>query len=152
MDRSDAETSGLVDDHSSHYFTAPSDSPRPSHFWATQPAMITGRTARVHAADSRAQNRPSLVMKPTRNTGTVAAWVAVRLTAKKNSFQAKMKQINAVAASPGAIIGRMMARISVNSPAPSIRDASRTSRGNSSRNERIIHTAIGRFIAVYINA
>ena len=36
-----------------------------------------------------------------------------------------------------------------NSPAPSTRDASMTSAGTSSRNERSIHTAIGRFIAVY---
>src|SRR5215211_872718 len=133
MDRSDAENSGLVDDHRFHYFTAPRDSPRTSHFWATQPAMITGRTAMVEAADRRAQNRPSLVMKPTRNTGTVAAWVAVRLTAKKNSFHAKMKQIKAVAASPGAIIGRMIRRISVNSLAPSTRAASSTSLGSSMR-------------------
>src|ERR687897_1704352 len=148
MDRSDAETSGLVDDHSSHYFPAPRDNPRTSHFWATQPAMITGNAAIVDAADNRAQNKPSLVMKPTRNTGTVAAWVAVRVTAKKNSFQANMKQIRAVAARPGAIIGTITLRSSSDRLAPSSRAASSTSLGTSSRNERIIHTAMGRFITV----
>src|SRR6266542_1239694 len=142
------EPGRLVVGDGSHFFTSPRESPRTSHFWAIQPAMMTGRTAMVEAAESRAQNRPSLVMKPTRNTGTVAALVAVRLTAKKNSFHAKMKQISAVAASPGAIIGRMTRRISVKSLAPSTRAASSTSLGNSIRNDLIIHTAMGRFIAV----
>ena len=45
-------------------------------------------------------------MKPTRKIGAVLAFVSVRLTARKNSFQVKMKQISAVAARPGDTIGR----------------------------------------------
>ena len=66
-------------------------------------------------------------MKPTRNTGTVAAWVAVRLTAKKNSFQAKMQQISAVAARPGATTGKITSRTVRRSGAPSISAASSSS-------------------------
>ena len=80
---------------------------RTSLFWAIQPARTTGSAAIVAAAESRAQYRPSEVMKPTRNTGTVPALAAVRFTAKKNSFQAKMTQISAVAAMPGETIGRI---------------------------------------------
>ena len=56
----------------------------------------------VAAADSTAQYCPSPAMKPTRYTGMVWAFTAVRLTAKKNSFQAKMTQMaSAVAADTG---------------------------------------------------
>jgi hypothetical protein len=85
-------------------------------------------------------------MNPTRKIGEVPAFVAVRLTARKNSFQAKMKQISAVAARPGETIGRMIFRMLVSSEAPSTSPASSTSRGTSSRNDRIIQTASGRFI------
>ena len=61
----DRDGSRFFDDDGPHYFTAPSDRPRTSHFCAIQPAMMTGSTAMVHAADRRAQNRPSLVMNPT---------------------------------------------------------------------------------------
>ena len=53
------------------------------------------------------------------NIGTVAALVAVRLTAKKNSFQAKIAPMNIVAVNPGVTIGRMMRVISVMTFAPS---------------------------------
>src|ERR1700744_434876 len=86
---------------------APKDRPRTSWRWAIQPARTTGRVATVAAAASWAKYSPSEEMKPTRKTGTVAAWVAVRLTAKKNSFQEKIEQISAVAASPGATTGRI---------------------------------------------
>ena len=110
--------------------------------------MITGSDAIVAAADSWAQNCPSLVMKPTRNTGTVPAREAVRLTEKKNSFHAKITQISAVAATPGAIIGSSTSRIIRGRCAPSTSAASSTSLGTSCMNERSIQTAIGRFIAV----
>ena len=124
------------------------DRPRTSCFWATQPAMTTGSDARTLAAESRARNRPSLVMVETSMTGTVAASTAVRFRAKKNSFQAKITQIRAVEAMPGATMGIRIVRSVVISEAPSISAASRTSRGTSWKNERIIHTAIGRFMAV----
>ncbi len=87
-------------------------------------------------------------MNPTRKIGAVEARTAVRLTANMNSFQLKMKQIRLVAASPGMAMGAMMdSRVRMN-PAPSTCAASRISKGTSARNERIIHTAIGRFIEV----
>src|SRR5579864_8771018 len=89
------------------HLMAPKDRPRTSWRWAIHPASTTGSVATVAAAASWAKYSPSEEMKPTRNTGTVAAWVAVRLTAKKNSFQEKMAQISAVAASPGATIGKI---------------------------------------------
>ena len=118
-------------------------------FWAIQPASSTGNDTSVAAAHSRARNSPSDVTKPTRKIGAVPESVAVRLTAKKNSFQLKMKQISAVAARPGATIGSRMRRIVIIRPAPSIAAASTRAAGTSSRNERIIHTANGRFIDVY---
>ena len=65
-----------------------------------------------------------------------------------NSFQLKMKQIRLVAAMPGRR-DRHDDRHRIRSrPAPSICAASRIATGTSARNERIIHTAIGRFIEV----
>ena len=100
------------------------------------------------AAESRAQYRPSEVMNPTRNTGTVPALAAVRFTAKKNSFHAKITQISPVAKMPGEMMGSTTSRSVRPSEAPSIDAASSSSPGTSRKNERIIHTAIGRFIAV----
>jgi len=90
-------------------------------------------------------------MVDTSMMGTVAASAAVRLRAKKNSFHAKITQIRAVDAIPGATMGISTTRIVVISDAPSIWAASSTSRGTSWKNERIIHTASGRFMAVYRN-
>ena len=70
------------------------------------------------------------------------------MTARKNSFQAKITQISAVAAMPGAIIGNRTLVASCHRLAPSTRDASSTSVGTSLMNERSIQTAIGRLIAV----
>src|SRR3982074_3980012 len=104
--------------------------------------------AMVPAAASLAQNRPSEVTKPIMNIGTVAARVAVKLTAKKNSFQAKIMPMNTVAVRPGVTIGKMIWVISVHRLAPSTWAAWMMSRGISSKNERSIQMAIGRFIAV----
>src|SRR6202046_955133 len=130
------------------HLIAPKDRPRTSWRCATHPARMTGRVAIVAAAASWAKYRPSDEMNPTRNTGTVAAWVAVRFTAKKNSFQEKMQQISAVAARPGATTGKIPSVTVRRSGAPSISAASSSSPGTSRKNDRIIHTAIGRFIAV----
>src|SRR4030095_13953487 len=131
------------------YLTAPIVRPRTSLFCASQPARITGSDSSVAAADSRARNSPSDDTKPTKKIGPVPAVVAVRLTAKKNSFHEKMKQISAVAAMPGETIGNSTRRMTESTPAPSSEAASITERGTSSRNERIIHTASGRFIEQY---
>src|ERR1035441_2723954 len=48
----------------------------------------------------------------------VAALIVVRLTARKNSFQAKMKQMRAAAARPGLMIGRITERSCLSSPPP----------------------------------
>ena len=59
-----------------------------------------------------------------------------------------MKQISEVAAMPGIAIGATIRRRIVIVLAPSIGAASMIAGGTSARNERIIHTAIGRFIEV----
>src|SRR5690625_600870 len=110
--------------------------------------MTTGRAARVQAADSRAQYSPSPVMNPTSDTAVVFAWTAVSFTAKKNSYHAKITQMSAVAAIPGETMGKITSRTEVHVLAPSIPAASISSPGTSRKNERIIQTAIGRFIAV----
>ena len=69
--------------------------------------------------------------------------------ANSSSFQLKMKQISDVAAMPGSTIGMTIVRSVRVSEQPSMDAASSTSAGTSARNERIIHTAIGRFIDVY---
>ena len=79
----------------------------------------------------------------------VWAFTAVRFTAKKNSFHEKITQISAVAAIPGDTSGRITSRTDVHRPAPSMLAASSISLGTSRKNERIIHTAMGTFIAVY---
>src|ERR671921_728431 len=53
-----------------------------------------------------------------------------------------MIEMNIVATSPGATMGRTIWSISRGRPAPSTRAASSTSRGTSSKNERSIQTAI----------
>ncbi len=68
--------------------------------------------------------------------------------ANSSSFQLKMKQISAVAAMPGMTTGATTLRRVRIRPAPSTAAASSISTGTSARNERIIHTAIGRFIDV----
>src|SRR5215208_3623054 len=86
------------------YFTAPIERPRTSCFCAIQPITTIGNTAMVQDAASFAQNRPSAVTKRTMNIGTVDS-LGARLNARKNSFQAKMIEMNMVATSPGATIG-----------------------------------------------
>ena len=76
------------------------------------------------------------------------ATVEVMTRANISSFQAKMEQISAVAAIPGAATGMTMRRSTVGSRAPSSSAASMISRGTSARKERIIQTAIGMFIDV----
>src|SRR4051794_28198812 len=79
----------------------------------------------------------------------VWAFTAVRLTARKNSFQAKITQISAVAAMPGETSGRITSRTDRHRLAPSRLAASRSSPGTSRKKDRIIQTAIGRVIDVY---
>ena len=74
--------------------------------------------------------------------------MAVSTRANSSSFQLKMKQISAVAAIPGMTTGAMTERSVLVRLAPSIWAASSISTGTSARKERIIHTAIGRFIEV----
>ena len=59
-----------------------------------------------------------------------------------------MTHSNAVAAMPGAAIGRITVDSCPRSPAPSISAASISSRGISLKNERSIQIASGRLIAV----
>jgi hypothetical protein len=111
--------------------------------------MSTGSDTTNEAAQTWARNSPWLVTKPVRYTGAVPATVPVRVRASSSSFQLKMKQISEVAAIPGSTMGATTWRRVRSRPAPSIEAASRISTGTSARNERIIQTAIGRFIEVY---
>src|SRR5215212_262446 len=86
------------------YFTAPIERPRTSCFCAIQPITTIGNTAMVQDAASFAQNSPSAVTKRTMNIGTVDS-LGAKLNARKNSFQAKMIDMNMVATRPGATIG-----------------------------------------------
>src|SRR5205807_9971774 len=117
-----------------------------SSSWAAHPAISTGTEITVAAAHTLARNRPWLVTNPVRNTGVVCATTLVSTRANNISFQEKMKQISEVAATPGNAMGRITRRSKVGSEAPSIAAASTISTGISARNDRIIHTAIGRFI------
>ena len=76
-------------------------------------------------------------------------WLLVSRLASSSSFQQKMKQISAVEAIPGMAIGATTLRRVLISPAPSSEAASNSAGGMSARKDRIIQTAIGRFIAVY---
>src|SRR3954452_5921512 len=130
------------------YLTEPRDRPWTSLSWAAKPATSKGSETMKEAAQSGARNRPWLVTKLVRKTGAVSATVAVRTRANSSSFQAKMKQIRAVAAMPGMTTGAITERRVLVRFAPSTWAASSISTGTSDRNERIIHTAMGRFIEV----
>src|SRR5919107_113446 len=143
-----AADAGRSPSRGGRYLTEPRDRPWTSLSWAAKPATRTGRETTNAAAHSWARNRPWLVTKLVRNTGAVSATVAVRTRANSSSFQLKMKQIRAVAAMPGMTTGAITERSVRVRLAPSIEAASSISTGTSDRKERIIHTAIGRFIEV----
>ena len=102
------------------------------------------------AAQTFARKRPWPETKPVRKTGAVPATTPVRTRARSSSFQLKMKQIKAVAAMPGIATGAMTLRRMSRRLAPSIWAASSISSGTSARKDRIIQTAMGRFMDVYI--
>jgi hypothetical protein len=72
---------------------------------AAQPAITTGSDTTIDTAARCAKNSPSAVTKLTKYTGAVAAWKPVTFIASKNSFQVKIKHINAVAEIPGRVMG-----------------------------------------------
>src|SRR5690606_15946913 len=129
------------------HLTAPIDSPCTSLSCAANPAISTGSDTTVAAAQTCARNCPWDVTNPVRYTGAVPAVTPVRTRANSISFHAKMKQISAVAATPGEMIGMITRRNVIISPAPSSAAASKSAGGMSTRKDRSIHTAIGRFIA-----
>src|SRR5699024_3811539 len=129
------------------HLTAPIDRPWTSLSCAAIPATSTGTEMTSEAADTWDRNSPWEVTKLVRNTGAVEAAVDVSTVAKRSSFQEKMKQISAVAARPGAVSGSRICANTRGSFAPSRWAASRPSTGTSARKERIIHPAIGMFIA-----
>jgi hypothetical protein len=57
------------------------------------------------------QNICSTDIKPDIPTGKVIAVARVNIIARRNSFQAKIKQRTPVATSPGVIIGNMIRQI-----------------------------------------
>ena len=72
--------------------------------------ISTGSETTVVAGHNCARNSPCEVTKPVRYTGAVCATTPVSTFANGSSFQAKMKQIRAVAAMPGEMIGMMIRR------------------------------------------
>src|SRR3970282_864418 len=88
-------------------------------------------------------------MTPVTATGRVCALVAVRMSAKRNSFQEKMKTKIAVTTNPGAARGSAMRRNAENQEQPSTSALSSSSRGISLKNPRSSHVAKGRFIVEY---
>ena len=129
--------------------TAPRERPWTSLSWAANPAMSTGRDTTKEAAHTLRQEQTLAGHEAGEEDRCgLRARVPVRTRAKSSSFQEKMKQISEVAAIPGMTTGATICAQGPDQPAPSTEAASRISTGTSARNERIIHTAIGRFIEV----
>src|SRR5882724_11457937 len=133
----------------SSYFTAPNVRPRTSWRWLIQPKMRMGAMAMVDAAESLAQKRPSGLENEAMNAVRGAALAAVRLRLQKASFQDRMMASSEVEAMPGSESGSSRWRSSSLGCAPSMRPASRTSRGTSLKKEKSIQQTMGRLTSVY---
>src|SRR5690606_2015889 len=97
--------------------------------------MRIGAIARVEAADSLAQNKPSGDEKDAMNAVRGAACEAVRLRLQNASFQHRIMERSAVEAIPGRLNGNNKYRTWCPTPAPSIRPASKISFGTSLKKE-----------------
>src|SRR5471032_1936602 len=115
------------------YLTAPKVMPCTSCFWQNQPSAMIGAIAISEAADSLAQNRPSGLEYEAISQASVPALAAPRLSDQNDSFQAQTMHTSAVEAMPPTASGSTMWRNSSTTVAPSMRDASRISRGSSRR-------------------
>jgi hypothetical protein len=111
-----------------------------------------GNIAKIDAAERRAQNRPCGLEKDAMKAVSGAAFVPLRLRDQNDSFHARMILNRAAEAMPGAARGIKTLTISLRKDAPSIRAASRISRGTSRKYECIIHIIIGRFVAANMSS
>ena len=93
--------------------------------------------ARVDAAESLAQKRPSGLEKEAMKAVRGPALEAVRLRLQKASFQHRMTERSAVEAMPGSVSGKRRWRIWAPTLAPSMRPASRISCGTSLKKEKV---------------
>ena len=97
----------------------------------------------VDIALSLAQNSPSCVINEAIYTGKVFAFIAVRLTAKKNSFQINTKVSSADYIIPDFERGKIILKKALNLEHPSISAASKISIGISLKNDVTIHIING---------
>ena len=88
------------------------------------------------------------VIKLVKAKGAVLATILVKISANKNSFQAKIKQSIAVAAMPGLANGKIIFQSACIREHPSIIADSSNSSGISIKKARIIHIARGRLKVV----
>src|SRR4030042_6826830 len=102
-----------------------------------------GKVAIAAEAVSGPQKICSTAMKPEMPMGRVVAARGVKIMARRNSFQEKMKQKTPVATSPGLIIGRTTLHSTRQGEQPSIRALSSTEMGTSSMRDFIIQMPKG---------
>src|SRR3990170_8686265 len=107
--------------------------------------MKAGMMDAAPSAAMLPQAVPIEVTKVDETTGTVLSDVVVRVSAKRNSVQLKMKQRTAVAAMPPLAIGSTIRRKIMKRLAPSTIALSSISEGMSSKKLFIRRTASGRF-------
>ena len=111
--------------------TAPKVRPCTSCFWLNQPNTTMGAIAISDAADNLAQNRPSGLEYDAISVASVPALAALRFRLQKASFHDSTRHKRPVDASPPMPSGSSTRRTSCHSVAPSMRAASRISRGMS---------------------
>src|SRR5437879_3244460 len=99
-----------------------------------------GATASVEAAESLPKNRPSGEEREAMNSVSGAAREEVRLSDQNASFQHRIRDSRPVDATPGSDKGSSTKRSSPSRVAPSMRPASRMSRGTSLKKVNSIHT------------
>ena len=103
-----------------------------------------GAIAMSDAADNLAQNRPSGLEYEAMSVASVPALAALRFRLQKASFHDSTRHKRPVDARPPMPSGSSTRRTSCHSVAPSMRAASRISRGMSLKCEYSIQTMMGR--------
>ena len=103
-----------------------------------------GAIAMSDAADNLAQNRPSGLEYEAMSVASVPALAALRFRLQKASFHDSTRHNRPVDARPPMPSGSSTRRTSCHSVAPSMRAASRISRGMSLKCEYSIQTMMGR--------
>ena len=80
-------------------------------FWIKVARMNIGSMIMIPAAEIRCQSTPSSAWNIDKPTGIVTALFVVMMTAKRNSFHARMKQKIAAVMTPGSYMGRTTFKI-----------------------------------------